>query len=99
MPIYTYRCQNCGNQIERQQSFTDPALSVCPKCRKKALRRVISPAGVIFKGTGFYATDSKTSSGSKGGSKGTKKEEAKPKEESKAKEEAKPAAGSSDTSD
>lgn len=90
MPIYNYRCQNCGAQIERHQSFDDRPLSICPKCRKKTLRRVIGATGVIFKGAGFYATDSKSSSGSKSSSSSGKKEESKPKEDSKPKEEAKP---------
>lgn len=104
MPIYTYRCQNCGAQIERHQSFDDRPLSICPKCRKKTLRRVIGATGVIFKGAGFYATDSKSSSGSKGSSTSKKeeskpKEDPKPKEEAKAKEDAKPKAAASESSE
>jgi putative FmdB family regulatory protein len=98
MPIYTYRCQNCGAQIERHQSFDDRPLSICPKCRKKTLRRVIGATGVIFKGAGFYATDSKSASGRKS-SGANKKEESTPKEEPKPKEEAKPKAASSESSE
>jgi putative FmdB family regulatory protein len=64
MPIYTYRCENCGVQFERQQSFQDAPLKTCPECRKKALKKVISPVGIVFKGSGFYATDHRSSSGS-----------------------------------
>ncbi len=64
MPIYTYRCENCGVQFEREQSFNDEPLKICPECRKKSLKKVISPVGVIFKGSGFYSTDHKSPSGS-----------------------------------
>lgn len=63
MPVYTYRCENCGVQFERHQSFTDAPLKTCPECRKKALKKVITPTKVIFKGSGFYATDHKSTSG------------------------------------
>jgi putative FmdB family regulatory protein len=63
MPVYTYRCENCGVQFERQQSYNDEPLKVCPECRKKALKKVISPVRVVFKGSGFYATDHKSPSG------------------------------------
>jgi putative FmdB family regulatory protein len=61
MPIYTYRCDHCGVQFEREQSFRDAPLQICPECRKKSLKKVISPVGVIFKGSGFYSTDHKSS--------------------------------------
>ncbi len=64
MPVYTYRCENCGVQFERHQSFTDAPLKTCPECRKKALKKVITPSKVIFKGSGFYATDNRSASGS-----------------------------------
>lgn len=63
MPIYTYRCENCGVQFERQQKFDDPPLSWCPECNKKALRKVYLPVGIVFKGKGFYATDHRSPSG------------------------------------
>src|SRR6202142_3310735 len=79
MPGYTYRCENCGVQFERQQSYTDEPLKVCPECRKKTLKKVISPVRVVFKGSGFYSTDHKSPSGGDP-SRDTKakKEEAKP---------------------
>ncbi len=64
MPIYTYRCENCGVQFEREQSYSDEPLKICPECRKRSLKKVISPVGVIFKGSGFYSTDHKSASGS-----------------------------------
>jgi len=63
MPVYTYRCENCGVQFERHQSFNDEPLKTCPECRKKTLKKVITPTKIIFKGSGFYATDHRSSSG------------------------------------
>ena len=63
MPVYTYRCDSCGVEFERHQSFNDEPLKTCPECRKKSLRRVITPTKIIFKGSGFYATDHKSPSG------------------------------------
>ena len=88
MPVYTYRCESCGVQFERQQSFHDAPLKTCPECRKKALKKVITPTKIIFKGSGFYATDHKSPSGS---------EKRESKTETK-KEESKPAASSEKTS-
>lgn len=63
MPVYTYRCEACGVQFERHQFFNDAPLKTCPECRKKSLKKVITPTRVIFKGSGFYATDHKSPSG------------------------------------
>ena len=63
MPVYAYRCENCGVQFERHQSFNDAPLKTCPECRRKALKKVITPTRIIFKGSGFYATDHKSPSG------------------------------------
>ncbi len=86
MPIYTYRCENCGIQFEQHQSFNDAPLTRCPECSKKALRKVYTPVGIVFKGSGFYATDHRSPSGqskwstkdSSGESKGENKTETKP---------------------
>ena len=51
MPVYTYRCDSCGVQFERHQSFQDAPLKTCPECRKKSLKKVITPTRVIFKGS------------------------------------------------
>ena len=58
MPTYQYACTTCGHNLEAVQSFTDDALTVCPECEGK-LRKVFSPVGVVFKGSGFYRTDSR----------------------------------------
>jgi putative FmdB family regulatory protein len=63
MPIYTYRCKNCGVQFEEQQKFSDPPLTRCPECSKKTLHKVYLPVGIVFKGSGFYATDHRSPSG------------------------------------
>lgn len=65
MPIYTYRCENCGAQLERHQRFSDPPLTRCPECEQLALRKVYTPVGIVFKGSGFYATDHRSPSGTR----------------------------------
>ncbi len=85
MPIYTYRCENCGVQFEREQSYSEPPLKICPECRKKSLKKVISPVGVIFKGSGFYATDHRSPSGSNSAA-SSKKEETKTEAKAESKE-------------
>ena len=84
MPVYTYRCDSCGVQFERHQSFQDAPLKTCPECRKKSLKKVITPTRIIFKGSGFYATDNRSASGSapreNKPEKTEKKEESKPSE-------------------
>ena len=78
MPTYEYHCRNCGHQMEELQSFAEPPLVRCPKCRKNTLARVIGGAGgLIFKGSGFYQTDYKKSSGTEEPKSKKKKEEKK----------------------
>ena len=82
MPVYTYRCENCGHKFDKHQSFAEEPLKVCPSCRKHRLYKVYFPAGVSFKGSGFYVTDKKngssiTSSPAKGKENGAKETEAK----------------------
>lgn len=60
MPTYEYRCTECGRKTEAYQSFTDPPLEKCETCSGK-LRRLFSPVGVLFKGSGFYSTDARSS--------------------------------------
>ncbi|MFC8733489.1 FmdB family zinc ribbon protein [Luteimicrobium sp. NPDC057192] len=61
MPTYAYRCADCGHAFDIQQSFSDDALTVCPECGG-TLRKVFSAVGVVFKGSGFYRNDSRSSS-------------------------------------
>ena len=63
MPIYTYRCNNCGIQFDEQQRFNDPPLTRCPECSSNELRKIFQPVGIVFKGSGFYATDNRSPSG------------------------------------
>ncbi|MFC5640804.1 FmdB family zinc ribbon protein [Kitasatospora cinereorecta] len=63
MPTYQYQCTECGNGLEAVQKFSDDALTTCPDCQGK-LRKVFSAVGVVFKGSGFYRTDSRSSSSS-----------------------------------
>jgi putative FmdB family regulatory protein len=61
MPVYTYHCENCGHEFDRQQSFTENALKICPSCKKHTLQKVYRPAGIVFKGSGYYVTDARKS--------------------------------------
>jgi putative FmdB family regulatory protein len=63
MPVYTYHCKNCGIQFEATQKFVDNPLVTCPECGKKTLQKVYTPVGIVFKGSGFYATDHRSPSG------------------------------------
>ena len=68
MPTYQYSCTDCGHFFETVQSFSDDSLTVCPECEGR-LRKVFNAVGVVFKGSGFYRTDSRAQNGSKDGSK------------------------------
>lgn len=70
MPKYQYQCKDCGEALEVQQSFTDDALTVCPQCGGD-LRKVFNAVGVVFKGSGFYKTDSRSTSSSTSSSSGS----------------------------
>jgi putative FmdB family regulatory protein len=62
MPTYDYECQECNHRFEQFQRITEDPVRVCPSCGKRKVRRLISTgAGLIFKGSGFYVTDSKSS--------------------------------------
>lgn len=63
MPMYAYRCQSCGVQFEKQQKFTDKPLTRCPECRKGTVKRLLQPPAIVFKGSGWYATDHRSASG------------------------------------
>ncbi len=61
MPTYEYECQACHERVEAVQHFSDPALTTCELCGGE-LRKVFSAVGIVFKGSGFYKNDSRSSS-------------------------------------
>ena len=63
MPTYAYACTECDHRFEAVQSFSDDSLTVCPECEGR-LRKVFNAVGIVFKGGGFYRTDSRSGSGS-----------------------------------
>lgn len=67
MPTYQYACTECGHAFEQFQSFSEDSLTVCPQCQGR-LRKLYNAVGVVFKGSGFYRTDSRGSSSSTAGS-------------------------------
>ncbi|CAN5456135.1 hypothetical protein BH10ACT7_BH10ACT7_22530 [soil metagenome] len=95
MPTYSYRCTECDNAFDIVQAFTDDTLTVCPTCGGK-LRKVFSPVGVTFSGSGFYRTDSRAKPAGEGSSSSsTPKSDAPAKAPAK---ESKPAASSTPSS-
>lgn len=73
MPIYGYRCTQCGHELEALQGMSDPPLRVCPECMGP-LQKLLYPVGVVFKGSGFYSTDYKGSKAASNGSESGKSE-------------------------
>jgi putative FmdB family regulatory protein len=84
VPTYQYACTACGHRFEAVQAFSDATLTECPECAGR-LRKVFSSVGIVFKGSGFYRTDSRAGAGVPGGSSSEVKAESKsePKSESK----------------
>ena len=88
MPLYTYHCECCDHEFDKKQGFSDQNLTLCPNCSEECLRRVYKPARIVFKGSGFYVTDNKSSrrparSSTEDGAKTDKKEEGSKKESPK----------------
>jgi putative FmdB family regulatory protein len=71
VPTYSYACTECGHRFEAVQAFSESSLTVCPACSGK-LRKVFSSVGIVFKGSGFYRTDSRAGAVPKGESKSEK---------------------------
>ncbi|MGH8619177.1 MAG: FmdB family zinc ribbon protein [Burkholderiales bacterium] len=110
MPIYEYRCTECGFQKEYLQKLSDPKLTVCPECGKETFSKMLTAAGFQLKGSGWYATDFKntgkpkesgkdsgkgdTTTAAKPDSKGDTKTESKTESKTETKTESKPAASS-----
>ena len=104
MPTYQYACTqpDCGNRFELVQSFTDPSVTDCPVCNGR-VRKVFGSVGVVFKGSGFYRTDSRAASGSTDGAKSESKSDSKSESKSESKSDtkssdSKPAAAAASTS-
>lgn len=76
MPVYAYSCQKCGVQFERTQKFSDKPLTRCPECRTGRVRRLLQPPAIVFKGSGWYVTDHRSSSSATSGS--SKRSESEP---------------------
>ena len=74
VPTYQYRCTECGEELEAVQKFSDDPLTVCPACQG-SLRKVFTPVGIVFKGSGFYRNDSRKGSAADG-AKGRRDKEA-----------------------
>jgi len=74
MPVYVYHCDACDFEFEQQQSFSDKPLRRCPECGMDSLHKVYSPVGVIYKGSGFYSTDHRSSSNANFSDKAKKEE-------------------------
>ena len=75
MPTYAYACTECGHRFEAVQSFTDASLTECPECAGR-LRKLFSSVGIVFKGSGFYRTDSRKAATSSDKKESDKKETA-----------------------
>ena len=96
MPIYGYRCRTCGHEFEVLQKMSDTQLKTCPKCSGQ-LAKIVYPAGVVYKGSGYYSTDYKSgkaastasSNGSKSDSDSSSSSDSKPAGESSPKPERK----------
>ena len=90
MPIYEYRCGECGHQDEHLQKVAERPLSKCPACGKKAYKKQLSAAGFQLKGSGWYATDFKTAGKKPAEKKADLKGDAKTEAKTETKTEAKP---------
>ena len=82
MPVYEYECRTCGHRFDARQSFSDAPLTVCPTCSGE-VRRVFHPVGIVFKGSGWYVTDSRKDGGNAEGAEKKSEDKAETKAESK----------------
>jgi putative FmdB family regulatory protein len=96
VPTYQYTCTECGESLEVVQKFSDEALTECPACDGR-LRKIFSPAAIVFRGSGFYRTDSRSGAGASSSTpkETAKTDEAKSESKTEAKKESKPESSSS----
>jgi putative FmdB family regulatory protein len=97
VPTYQYACTACGHRFEAVQSFSDSSLTDCPECTGR-LRKVFSSVGIVFKGSGFYRTDSRSGSGDGNAAKDGAKEPAAASKDSASKDSGSKDSGSKDSS-
>ena len=93
MPIYEYRCSDCGYQNEYLQKVSELPMAVCPTCGHESFRKLLSPAGFQLKGSGWYATDFKNSGGKPARPEAAKQEAVKQEPKPDSKGETAPACG------
>ena len=99
MPLYDYKCTSCGNQYETREGFDAPPRQPCPRCGQEA-KRLLHPPPIVFKGSGFYITDSRKGSQAtlaENSRWDTASEANKPKENGSSDSDSKPAAAASST--
>jgi putative FmdB family regulatory protein len=94
MPKYDYRCSACGLVYEKREGFDAPSVQACPTCQGQA-RRVLTPPAIVFKGSGWYVTDSRKSGGADGSSGSDSKTGTKVEAKAETKSESKPESTSS----
>lgn len=97
MPTYSYKCTNCDHRFEVRQRFSDDPVTECPVCGSP-VRKVITPVGIVFKGSGFYVTDNKNGKANSALNGSGPSSKAKDDEKSEPKESNAPAAGSNSKS-
>lgn len=97
MPTYTYTCTACNDLIEKRQSFSDPPLTTCEQCGG-TLRKVIHPVGIVFKGSGWYITDSRAGTSSSNNGRSSASSEPSSSASSTSSSSAKESSGSKDSS-
>jgi putative FmdB family regulatory protein len=97
VPTYQYACTECGHAFEQFQSFSEDALTECPECHGR-LRKLFNAVGVVFKGSGFYRTDSRAGASATDGGSSSSTTETKTETKTEKKAEAKPAAAASTSS-
>lgn len=97
MPTYQYRCKDCNTDLELVQKFTDDSLTECPSCDGGSLRKVFNAVGVVFKGSGFYRTDSRSGNDSSAAAKSDTSDKSESKSEPKSDSSKEPAKAGAST--